>query len=64
LSLQLRLVPPIPEETVRVARAAFPDANPCLWLRDELGTIFHDTDFADLYPLKGQPALAPWRLYG
>jgi transposase len=62
VSLQLRLVPPIPEETSRVARAAFPDGNPYIRLRDELGTIFHDTDFADLYPLKGQPALAPWRL--
>ena len=62
MSLQLRLVPPIPEDTSRVARAAFPDGNPYLRLRDELGTIFQDTDFADLYPLKGQPALAPWRL--
>jgi transposase len=62
VSLQLRLVPPIPEDTVRVARAAFPDGNPYLRLRDELGTIFHDADFADLYPLRGQPALAPWRL--
>jgi transposase len=62
VSLQLRLVPPVPEDTARVARAAFPDGNPYLRLRDELGTIFHDADFADLYPLRGQPALAPWRL--
>jgi transposase len=62
VSLQLRLVPPVPEDTARVARAAFPDGNPYLRLRDELGTIFHDADFADLYPLRGQPALEPWRL--
>ena len=62
MSLPLRLVPPVPEDTARVARAAFPDGNPYLQLRDELGTIFHDTDFADLYPRRGQPALAPWRL--
>ena len=31
-------------------------------LRDELGTIFGDSDFADLYPRRGQPALSPWRL--
>jgi transposase len=62
VSLQLRLVPPVPEDTARVARAAFPDGNPYLRLRDELGTLFHDADFADLYPLRGQPALAPWRL--
>lgn len=62
MSLQLRLVPPVPEDTARVARAAFPEGNPYLRLRDELGTIFHDADFTDLYPLRGQPALAPWRL--
>jgi transposase len=62
VSLPLRLVPPVPEDTTHVARAAFPDGNPYLRLRDELGTIFHDTDFTDLYPLRGQPALAPWRL--
>jgi transposase len=62
VSLPLRLVLPVPEDTARVARAAFPDGNPYLRLRDELGTIFHDTDFTDLYPLRGQPALAPWRL--
>ena len=62
MSLPLRLVPPVPEDTARVACAVFPDGNPYLRLRDELGTIFHDTDFADLYPLSGQPALAPWRL--
>ena len=53
MSLQLRLVPPVPEDTARVARAAFPEGNPYLRLRDELGTIFHDADFADLYPLAG-----------
>jgi transposase len=62
VSLPLRLVMPVPEDTARVARAAFPDGDPYLRLRDELGTLFHDTDFADLYPLRGQPALAPWRL--
>ena len=62
MSLPLRLVPPVPEDTARVAHAAFPRGNPYLRLRDELGTIFHDTDFAGLYPRRGQPAFAPWRL--
>jgi transposase len=53
---------PVPELTARVARAAFPQGNPCLQLRDELGTLFRDEDFADLYPRRGQPAQAPWRL--
>jgi hypothetical protein len=31
-------------------------------LRDELGTVFGDDDFAALFPDEGQPALPPWRL--
>jgi transposase len=62
VSLQPRPVPAVPEDTARVAHAAFPKGNPYLRLRDQLGTVFHDGDFADLYPRRGQPALAPWRL--
>jgi transposase len=40
----------VPEETARVAKAAFRRGNPLLSLRDELGAIFADTDFADLFP--------------
>src|SRR5262245_49849829 len=36
--------------TARVTRAAFPKGNPYLRLRDELGPVFPDGDFADLYP--------------
>lgn len=52
----------IPDETARIARAAFPKGNAYLTIRDELGTLFADEDFADLYPEVGQPAAAPWRL--
>ncbi len=52
----------IPEPTIEVARAAFPKGNAYLTLRDKLGTIFQDKDFSALFPEKGQPALAPWRL--
>jgi transposase len=45
-----------------VARAAFPKGNPHLRLRDELGPVFRDGDFADLDPRRGQPAPPPWRL--
>jgi transposase len=55
-------LPPVPEDTARVARAAFRRGNPCLLLRDRLGAVFADADFADLYPALGQPAYAPWRL--
>src|SRR4051795_5150162 len=62
MALQPRPIPPVPDDTARVARAAFPKGNPYLRLRDELGTVFSDHDFADLYPRRGQPALPPWRL--
>jgi transposase len=52
-------IQPVPEATARVARAAFRRGNPLLSLRDELGAIFADADFADLFPRLGQP---PWRL--
>jgi transposase len=49
----------LPEETARVARAAFPKGNPYLRLYDALGPIFHNPDFADLYAEVGQPAEDP-----
>ena len=33
-------IPPVPDDTVRVARAAFRRGNPCLLLRDQLGAMF------------------------
>jgi transposase len=53
---------PVPEETARVARAAFPKGTLYLHLRDELGPLYDDALFADLFPSRGQPAAAPWRL--
>src|SRR4051812_44132413 len=55
-------IPSVPEQTARIARAAFPKGSPYLTLRDTLGTIFVDGHFADLYPKQGQPACPPWRL--
>src|SRR5438132_10599192 len=62
MSLHPHALAPVPEETARVARAAFPKGNPYLLLRDTLGTIFQDDDFTALFPLVGQPGLPPWRL--
>ena len=53
---------PIPELTIHVAQAAFPKGTTFILMRDSLGTIFTDQDFADLFPDRGQPALSPWRL--
>ena len=40
----------IPEETKTVAKEAFPKGNKYLKLRDEIGPIFNDDNFKDLYP--------------
>src|SRR5438270_7696565 len=62
MSLKILPIPPVPEETARVARACFPRGTLVLQLRDALGALYHDEDFADLFPTRGQPAEAPWRL--
>jgi transposase len=51
-----------PEETRRVARAAFPKSTLCLTIADALGPIYRDGQFAGLFSRRGQPALAPARL--
>jgi transposase len=62
MSLHPQPIAPVPEQTDRVAAAAFPKGNPYLTLRDQLGTIFQDEDFATLFPAWGYPGLPPWRL--
>ena len=39
MSLKPTPIGPVPELTAYVARAAFPDGNPFLRLRDQLGTL-------------------------
>src|SRR5207253_5253956 len=62
MSLKALPIPPVPEETARVAHAVFPHGNVFMQVRDALGTIYTDEAFADLFPTHGQPAFAPWRL--
>lgn len=62
MSLHLGKIGDVPEETARIAKACFPKGNRYIRLRDVLGTIFDDHQFADLFPRRGQPAEAPWRL--
>jgi len=62
MSLKPLSTPDIPEMTRLVAHAAFPKGNLYLRLRDELGTLYTDQDFAHLYPSRGQPGLPAWRL--
>ncbi|MFC8270338.1 IS1182 family transposase [Streptomyces cinereoruber] len=62
MSLHARKIGEVPEETARVARAAFPKGSLAMRIRDELGELFTDADFAGLYPSRGKPAWSPGRL--
>jgi transposase len=62
MSLRPQEIPPVPDETIRVAQAAFPRGNTYMLLRDEMGGIYEDIAFTPLFPTPGQPAEAPWRL--
>src|ERR1700712_2699956 len=52
----------VPEETRRVARAAFPKGTLCLIIADALGPVYQDRQSTALSPRRGQPAEAPGRL--
>jgi transposase len=62
MSLKSEGLPAIPEETVRLAHIVCPKGDLCLWIGDELSQVFQDPLFASLFPRRGQPAEAPWRL--
>lgn len=62
MSLQPELNYTVPDQTARIAKAAFPRGTLCIRIYDHLGTIFSDQDFVDIFPGRGQPAQAPFRL--
>ena len=49
----------IPKETLNVARAVFPNGNIYMQLRDNLGTIYSDENFSELFSSRGRPAESP-----
>jgi transposase len=59
MSLQPGLIPPVPEDNAQIALAAFPDGHPYLRLRDQLGNLFTDANFADLDPPGASPRSRP-----
>jgi len=52
----------IPEQTARVAQAAFPKGNSYMRMRDAFGPIYTNPEFAALFSKTGQPAEAPAQL--
>ena len=54
-------IPLVHKSTARIAQAAF-QGSPYRTLRDKLGTVFADSDFADLYREQGELGYPPWWL--
>ena len=55
-------IPPVPDLTRIIAAAAFPKGNVYVQMRDELGSLYTDDLFTELYAEEGQPGWSPWRL--
>jgi transposase len=52
----------VPAGTAEVARAAFPKGCLAIRIRDALGELFEDAQFAGLFATRGRPAVSPARL--
>ena len=52
----------IPAQTIQGARAAFPQGNPSMRMRDALGPLSTNPQFAPLFSHTGRPAEAPAQL--
>jgi transposase len=62
MSMQPRAWPEIPELTAHVARAAFPKGTMAMRVRDALGPLFADAEFAGMFGVRGRPGLSPGQL--
>jgi transposase len=59
MCLHATSLPPIPIETARTAKAIFPKGSLYLTIGDQIGFVFSDVDFSDLYAIDGTPAISP-----
>lgn len=62
MSLQPQGLEPIAEATRRLIQKSSPKGTVITRLRDALGPIYQDEAFVELFPKRGRPAEAPWRL--
>jgi transposase len=62
MSLKPQVFDPVPDETSRVAKAAIPNGNVYMPMRDAFGAFYADEAFAPLFSRRGQPGAAPARL--
>ena len=62
MSMKPHGLEPIPEETQRLLGRLSPKGTLVTQLRDALGPVYNDEQFAHLFPKRGRAAEAPWRL--
>ena len=62
MSLESRSDDGVPELTARVVRASFPKGTLAIRIREALGVLFTDEDFAVAFPGRGRPAISPGAL--
>jgi transposase len=63
MTLHVQPIPSVPDATAAAAHAIFPDGNVYMTIRDQLGTIFTDAQFAPWFSEQGAPVeVAPWRV--
>src|SRR6266705_3923755 len=62
MSMQPRPWPEVPELTAQVARASFPKGNMAMRIRDELGQVYADEQFAPAFVVRGAPGISPAQL--
>lgn len=63
MALQAHEPQAVPESTAQLAHKVFPKGHPYLTLRDKLGPLYSDAQFAELFPsTRGRPAESPARL--
>jgi transposase len=62
MSIQPRPWPEVPEQTVSVARAAFPKGTLAMRVRDELPGLFTDEQFVSAFGVRGKPGISPGQL--
>jgi transposase len=62
MSLESRSDDGVPELTARVVRSSFPKGTLAIRIREALGVLFRDEDFAVAFPGRGRPAISPGAL--
>jgi transposase len=57
MSLKSQAISPVPAETARIARAAYPKGNVSMQMREVLGSIYTDSEYGMFAPPMRHAAL-------